>query len=162
VAVRRYSLQKHNKARRKKSSAQTDDEYQRKVEVWQAQQPLDVELQVKGNSMTQAYYTRHILPHHINRIKQLQQRYQRTVFLQEDNDPSHGNRSYNNVAARLNPIESIWQVVSQRLRGSSWSTVKEFKEAIQAEWRKVTLSELRKRIAEMPWRCERVIELEGR
>ena len=108
MAARRYSLQKHNKARPKKSSVETDDEYQRKVEVWQTQQPLDVELQVKGNSKTQAYYYTRRIPHQINRIKQLQQRYQRTVFLQEENDPSHGNRSYNYVAARLNPIESIW------------------------------------------------------
>jgi hypothetical protein len=39
----------------------------------------------------------------------------------------------------LNPIESIWQIIKQRLRGGTWHTV-----------------------AGMPWRCIRVIGLKGR
>jgi hypothetical protein len=39
--------------------------------------------------------------------------------------------------------------------------VEEFKEAIKAEWRRIPLAEIRRRISEVPDRCERVMQLEG-
>ncbi|OCK73262.1 hypothetical protein K432DRAFT_313249, partial [Lepidopterella palustris CBS 459.81] len=69
----------------------------------------------------------------------------------EDRDLSHGNCSKNNVCARLkrdadllilthpvqspdlNPIEPIWRIIKQRLRGRKWLTVAQFKADIQAE-----------------------------
>jgi hypothetical protein len=97
----------------------------------------------------------------------------------DNNDPSHGTRSKNNVALQakraaglviiihpaqspdLNPIESIWQIIKGRLRGGNWRTVAEFKAAIQAEWERVTQEQIQKRIDEMPWRCARLVELKG-
>jgi hypothetical protein len=130
--------------------------------------------------MNQIFYTKHILPHHINHIKWLEAKKKHRFWFQEDNDPSHGTRSINNVAARvkrdadiqillhpaqspdLNPIESIWEIMKQRLRGGSWKTVDEFKAAIQREWDRVTQSQIRKRISEMRWRCKQVIALDGK
>ncbi|OCK72642.1 hypothetical protein K432DRAFT_316165, partial [Lepidopterella palustris CBS 459.81] len=98
----------------------------------------------------------------------------------EDRDPSHGNCLKNNVCARLkrnidllilahpiqsldlNPIKPIWCIIKQRLRGRKWSTVTQFKADIQAEWDKITITDIRKRIREMPWRCKRVQELNGK
>ena len=62
----------------------------------------------------------------------------------------------------LNPTESIWQIIKQRIRDGRWQTVEEFKAAILREWNQITREEIRKRISEMPWRCRKVIELEGK
>ena len=61
----------------------------------------------------------------------------------------------------LNPIEAIWQIIKQRLRGGTWRTVEEFKAAIQREWDRITIAQIRRRIREMPWRCKRIQELKG-
>ena len=76
--------------------------------------------------MNQVFYAEYILSHHIKHIKWLEAKKKNKFWFQEDNDPSHGTRSENNVAARakrnahikillhpaqlpdLNPIESIW------------------------------------------------------
>ena len=50
----------------------------------------------------------------------------------------------------LNPIEAIWQIIKQRLRGGTWKTVEEFKAAIQREWDRITIAQIRRRIREMP------------
>jgi hypothetical protein len=51
--------------------------------------------------MTQQFYKDNVLPLHINHIKQLEQRLGHEIYFQEDNDPSHGTRSTNNVCAQL-------------------------------------------------------------
>jgi transposase len=130
--------------------------------------------------MTQKYYAKHILPLHLDEIDRLSSKYGKKFLFQEDNDGSHGTRSYENPPARLkrqrgvqillhpanspdlNPIEAIWQIIKQRLRGGSWQTVAEFKEAILKEWKRITLAEIQRRISEMPWRCKRIVQLEGR
>ena len=129
--------------------------------------------------MSQKFYAEEILPKHIEHIKWLQSKYNRQFYFQEDNDPSHGTRNkqsqpYKLKAAAglallihpaqspdLNPIESIWQIIKQRLRGGRWKTVAEFKAAIKREWKHVTQPQIRKRISEMPWRCKQLIKLKG-
>jgi hypothetical protein len=129
--------------------------------------------------MTQRFYEKEVLKYHIDHLKWLQAKYKRRFWFQEHNDPSHGTKIENNVAAIakraswirtlahpaqspcLNPIEGIWNLIKQRLRGGSWKTVQEFKDAIQAEWRKIQLSEIRKRISEMPRRCRNLTKNSG-
>ena len=98
--------------------------------------------------MSQEFYAREILPNHIKEIEALEERLGHRIYLQEDGDPSHGNKSKKNPcfvlkecagllilihpaqSPDLNPIEGIWLIIKQRLRGGSWKTVAEFKEAI--------------------------------
>lgn len=148
-------------------------------EAWKAAKSERVEIKSRGNSMTQKLYAETILPKHIERIKELEARFGRKILFQEDGDSSHGHRSANNAPEKLrrasdlqilihppqspdlNPIEAIWEIMKQRLRGGRWKTVEEFKEAILAAWRSVTQAQIRRRIREMPWRCRRVVELKG-
>jgi hypothetical protein len=143
-------------------------------------QSVDVEIKPKGNSMTQQFYAREILPKHLDHVEYLQRKYGHPILFQEDNDPSHGTRSYNNVAARLkrerstqilshppqspdlNPEEPIWMMIKQRIRGGTWSTIDEFKEAILGAWRGIRLNEIQRRISEMPLRCQKMIETGGK
>jgi transposase len=162
----------------RKSSVQTEEEYVAAVTEFN-EQSAGIEVLPKGNAMTQRFYAKEILPQHIKEIRALEARHKHRYYFQEDGDPSHGNKSTYNPAAQakrdsdllllvhppqnpdLNPIEAVWQIIKQRLRGGSWSTVAEFKEAIQREWNRVTLAQIRRRIREMRWRCEKVIDLEG-
>ena len=98
--------------------------------------------------MTQKHYAEHVLLKHIKMIKRLEEHHKYCYILQEDNDGSHGTRSLQNPCRKLkinanlelllhpaqsldlNPIEGIWEIIKQRLRGGRWATVQEFKEAI--------------------------------
>jgi hypothetical protein len=141
----------------RKSSVQTLEEYQQVIDEWTKEQSAGIEIRPKGNAMTQKFYAENILPQYIEQIQALEAHYKRRFWLQEDGDPSHGNRSSNNLCARLkhdadlqllihppqspdlNPIESLWQIIKQRLRGGKWDTVAQFKEAIQREWDRITI-----------------------
>ena len=129
--------------------------------------------------MTQKYYAENVLPKHIETIKRLEERHQHRYMLQEDNDGSHGTRSLRNPCRRLkinanlelllhpakspdlNLTEGVWEIIKQRLRGGSWQTVEEFKEAIRREWRHATQEEIRRRIRELPWRCRKLCNNNG-
>jgi len=162
----------------RKSKYETVAQHQERVQQWERSQPQAIVLP-RGNSMSQEFYAREILPKHIEQIKALEERYHCRFWLQEDGDPSHGNKSTDNPCQRLkraadlqilihpaqspdlNPIEACWQIIKQRLRGGTWKTVEEFKAAIQREWDRITIAQIRRRIREMPWRCKRVQELKG-
>jgi hypothetical protein len=62
----------------------------------------------------------------------------------------------------LNPIEGIWNIIKQRVRQRVFYTDEEVKQALQEEWDKITLEEIRSRIADMPWRCRRLIKNGGK
>jgi transposase len=100
-------------------------------------------------------------------------------ILLEDNDNSHGTRGNTNNKCKqakqrlgikweanppespdLNPIETIWRMVKQRLKnqGPIFETA-ELRRAIQEEWDKITLEEINKAIATMP---DRVAALNSR
>jgi hypothetical protein len=159
------------------------EQWEHRIQIWESEKPIDFEVNPKGNSMTQKFYAKHILPKHLEQIQQLKKEFNCEIYLLEDNDPSHGTRSKHNVcivlkqaagvvciihpaqSPDLNAIEAIWQIIKQRLRkrdGSKWLTVADFKAAIKEEWDAVTQEEIQKRIDEMPWRCVRVQQLEGR
>lgn len=163
----------------RKSSVQSDDDYQAALQAWQEVADHDVVVQWKGNSMTQRFYTDSILPKHIEHIQWLQTKYNHRIFFQEDNDGARGTRSLENIARRaktdagltllthpaqspdLNPIEAIWMIIKERLRGGRWNSVQEFKDAIEAEWRQVTQAQIRRRIREMPIRCKYLVDNQG-
>jgi hypothetical protein len=68
----------------RKSLVQTNAEYQQQVQAWKADQALSVEVTPKGNAMSQAFYTEHVLPHHIKHIQKIQELKQHKFWFQED------------------------------------------------------------------------------
>lgn len=99
-------------------------------------------------------------------------------LLQEDGDPLHGmrkqglaqeykerhniqNLSYPAQSPNLNPIEGIWAILKQRLRRRVFNSEEEIKEALQVEWDKITMQEIRDRIADLPRRCAELQRLKG-
>jgi len=48
-----------------------------------------------------------------------------------------------------------------RKRYGNWRTFEELKQVILEEWDKITLDEIRKRIVEMPTRCEKFVVTGG-
>jgi hypothetical protein len=119
----------------RKGRYQTNESYAQEVAEWEASQPAEDKTKPKGNSMNLVFYTENILPFHINHIRHLEKKLGHEIYFQEDNDPSHGTRSKNNVAYQakkashlallihpaqspdLNPQEGIWNLIKQRLRG---------------------------------------------
>ena len=61
----------------------------------------------------------------------------------------------------LNPMEACWNILKVRVRKRLWHTLEEYKAVIQDEWSKITMAEVRRRIAEMPDRCKRAVESRG-
>ena len=132
--------------------------------------------------MTQQYYVDNILPIFCNAIEETRHfdplnadKY----VLQEDGDPSHGKKkdglaqamrvqyklkSFTHPAQSpdLNPIEACWNILKQRVRRRVWRTIEEYKAIVEEEWGKITMEEVRARIAEMPDRCRRLVNSGGK
>ena len=178
----RITVEKPTKPRRRPKSG-NEEEYQERVCQWEANLPHDPDIESSGNSMTMEYYTQHQLPDYCERVNWLRLRYGRGI-LQEDGDSSHGKiRSKEDVAAGveniatqlkndnwietlehpaqspdLNPIEAIWNLLNERVHQRDWRDQYELRTVIEEEWKRITLEEIRARIAEMPWRCRMLRE----
>ena len=72
------------------------------------------------------------------------------------------NLKHPSQSPNLNPIEAIWNIIKQRLRRRIFHSEDEIKAALQEEWSKVTMTEVRKRITQMPARCRRLIRNGGK
>ena len=84
----------------RKTMYQTDEQHQQAVQEWEQSQPQAAVIP-KGNSMSQEFYAREILPQYIQEIKALEERDHHRFRLQEDGDPSHGNKLTDNPCQRL-------------------------------------------------------------
>ena len=133
----------------------------------------------RGNAMTQKYYVERLLPIYCQAIESMKLIDSKPWLLQEDGDPSHGMRkrglaqeykerhniqNFTHPAQipDLNPIEGIWSIIKQRLRRKIFNSEEDMKEALQQEWDKITLEEIRHRIADMPRRCAELIRSNGK
>jgi hypothetical protein len=163
----------------RRSRYQTEEVYQQRILAWQASLPGPP----RGNAMTQAYYTARLLPIYATEIHSHRIHYGFDCILQQDNDPSHGTRSDNNVVKRfqmdnwipiflhppqspdLNPIEACWNILKQRVRRRyfdwHYDGLEALKRVILEEWDKITMDEIRARIAEMPMRYNEIIKRDG-
>jgi len=162
----------------RRPTRETKAEFHQRILEWNALLPPK-----KGghnNAMTQAYYVEHILPVYAVEIQQHREQ-GIACILQQDNDNSHGTRSVDNLVTQflhlyyitifdhppqspdLNPIEGVWNILKQRVRKGwfDWHIQDEFKQVVQDEWDKITIFEIRARIAEMKVRCEMVIQEHG-
>ncbi|KAF2690231.1 hypothetical protein K458DRAFT_290184 [Lentithecium fluviatile CBS 122367] len=102
-------------------------------------------------------------------------------YIVEDNDPSHGTRNLESLPARyrekmgikglphpanspdLNPIEGIWLIIKERVRQrlDDINSIDELKQALQYEWKQVSITDIREGILEMQFRCGQVFEHPG-
>ena len=128
--------------------------------------------------MTQKYYVERLLPIYCAAIKSMRNINNKLWLLQEDRDPSHGikkkglaqeykeahnikNLKHPPQSPDLNPIEGIWNIIKQRLRRRIFDSEEEMKIALQEEWDKITLEEIRSRISDLPRRCSELIRSGG-
>ena len=157
------------------------EQYERELREWEAAKPKEMEVKPKGNSMTQKYYCEHILPQYIRGIHE--RAFNEGVlshyfFLQEDGDPSHSKRGRGLAQALrddngiirfehpaqspdLNPNESIWAILKQRVRRRSWDTLEELKQVLREEWDGISQHQIQERIKEMPYRYYLVLVMNG-
>lgn len=108
--------QELNRCRPRKSGVETLEKFEEKKTKHRERVQGDPDLQIKGNSMTQKFYAKHILPTHVNRLKSMEKRYSHHSWLQEDNDCSHGTRSDSNPAA---DVKLEHEVFTHRHSGNS-------------------------------------------
>jgi len=161
----------------RKTMYQSDTEYQQLIVEWEASLPA----LPHGNSMTQAYYTSRLLPVYAEEINRHRIQEGLGCIFQQDNDPSHGTKSYDNLPKRLliqnwittylhpaqspdlNPIEAIWNILKQRIRQRffDWHSIEELKGVILEEWEQISMAEIQSRITELPQRCTYIIESNG-
>jgi DDE superfamily endonuclease len=163
---------------RHRLTTESEEEYQARLREWDALRPHKVDIKPQGNSMTQKYYTERLLPIYINAIQKARLQNPGPWLLQEDRDPSHSikkkgiayklkeenwivNLKHPAQSPDLNPIEAIWNIIKQRLRHRIFYSDEEIKQALQEEWSKITMTEVRKRITQMPSRCRRLTRNSG-
>jgi transposase len=165
----------------RKTMYESLEDYNTRVLQWEAAKPHDKDVKPKGNAMTQLYYIKRLLPSYITAIQKLR------VYgpgnpgnwlFQEDGDPSHGmrkpglarklkdsnwiaNLKHPAQSPDLNPKEGIWNIIKQRTRRRIYHSTEELKAILQEEWSKVTMEEIRERIADMPRRCRLLVETGG-
>lgn len=160
---------------------ESKEEFEARIREWEASLPQEQVVKPKGNAMTQKYYVDNLLPVYVNAIQEARMRpggELKPWLFQEDGDPSHGKRKRglaqlflekNWIATLchpaqspdLNPIEAIWNILKQRVRRRTWRTMAEYKAIVRDEWGKITMKEVRARIAEMPERCKRLVKTGG-
>jgi hypothetical protein len=58
------------RARPRKSKFESEEEFQARIEVWEAEAPHEVVVKPKGNAMTQKYYVEKLLPLYYNTIRE--------------------------------------------------------------------------------------------
>ncbi|KAF1817365.1 hypothetical protein P152DRAFT_478359 [Eremomyces bilateralis CBS 781.70] len=175
----------------RKSSVETVEEYEAKLAKWNDESHHPVEVKRKGNSMTAKYYAENLLPLYIDEINAARVERDGGCFgvddwgdgahmiLQEDNDRSHGTTQGKSLprslkdrcwiyrlkhpaqSPNLNPIEAIWGILKQRIKRRIWDTLDELKQILVEEWEKITMEEIRARIAEMRLRCRMVVDRGG-
>jgi hypothetical protein len=163
----------------RRSKYQPEEEYQRCLAEWEALKPHAREVKVQGNSMTQKYYVENLLPIYVDAVQSMRDIDNKPWLLQEDGDPSHGmrkkglaqeykeahnvqNLSHPAQSPDLNPIEAIWSIIKQRLRNRIFDTEDDMKEALQEEWDKITMKQIRDRISDIPRRCAQLIKSGGK
>ncbi|KAF2024078.1 hypothetical protein EK21DRAFT_79495, partial [Setomelanomma holmii] len=164
-----------------KSKYETAAHHYKRVKEWEAKLPPPLEVKGSGHHMTQEYYTKDVLLLYIKWVHEAQLQELQSWYLQEDNDPSHGTKSKDNVAenlrqanwiaiivhpgqsADLNPTEGMWLILKQRAkRQREWDgTKRDLKQIIQDVWASITTDEIRDRISQMPERCCELCENGG-
>lgn len=166
---------------RRRPTTETEEEYVMRVAEWEASIGHAKEVKPKGNAMTQKYYTERLLPVYVQAIHNARLRHDGELkpwIFQEDGDPSHGKKKVGLAqlylqknwipvlrhppqSPDLNFMEACWNILKQRVRRRTWHGLDEYREVIQDEWSKITMDEVRARIAEMPQRCKDVVEARG-
>lgn len=96
-------------------------------------------------------------------------------ILQEDNDPKHRSRMCTDWKVRnrietlkwpsqspdINPIENVWSVIKNNLRGKQIHTLKQLSYQIKRIWRSLPVQYAEKLVQSMPRRCEAICQSEG-
>jgi hypothetical protein len=156
----------------------TDEQYNQEILAWEAEKGRTQHVKPKGNAMTQKYYCDKHLPIYIDVIAQKRLQEPEPWQLVEDGDPSHGTRGMSLAqqmregnwivnlphppnSPDLNPQEAVWNILKQRVRLHTWNSMEELKRILQAEYRETTQEQIRKRIDEMPGRCQRLVNTNG-
>ncbi len=116
--------------------------------------------QKTGGAMAQERYAKDILPIVRRRKEEVERAGGQFVF-QEDNDGSHGTRSDKNIARfrkvqmelefienwphkspESNPIENVWRILKSRVKLHKYLTSRQLRQAMEEEWKKITLKEI--------------------
>jgi hypothetical protein len=157
----------------RRNQYETDAQFNQRLLEWQASLPPK-----KGhnNAMTMLYYIHRLLPIYTEEIHQHRLQDLDCLF-EQDNNPLHGTRTTENLvqhnwievfdhppqSAGICPIEACWNILKQRVRQRyfDWHTVCEFKTVVLEEWDKITMKQIRARIAELPIRYKAIIASNG-
>lgn len=159
----------------RKSRYESKKTHRQRIVEWKASLPHDSKIKTKDNLMTQIYYMKRLLPLYAKKINDARLIHNKTSILQKNNDNNHETRSKDNIVKRykevnwiftlihspqspdLNSIETVWNILKQRIKQRRWRTIAELKKMMLNKWNKILLNEIRSRITEIFNRCKKLI-----
>ena len=180
-----YTMKPKRPPKPRKTMYESEEEYAHRLREWEASIGHDQVVKPKGNSMTEKYYCKNLLPVYIKAIQEARIHGNNELanwILQEDNDSSHGHKrngkkgladelkdanwiptfNHPSLSPDLNPKEGCWNIIKPRIRTRTWHSINDLKAIIQEEWDKVTILEIKARISEMPKRCKELVRTGGK
>ena len=90
---------------RQRPKSETNVQYKQRLAQWRAKVPYGVDIKLKGNSITQKYYTKQLLPGLITTLykyyNNLEYLEYKNCILQEDNNRLYSTRSKVNIAREM-------------------------------------------------------------
>ncbi|CAF4545610.1 unnamed protein product, partial [Rotaria sp. Silwood2] len=146
--------------------------------------PFDVtswlQKQVKDKSRKRIYMNSHLYAKFIKEVgfKEIQKVCRTSFIFQDDADtkqrtkivletvdklfdyrisPQEGDAKFADVW----PIENIWGILKEKIRGEQFSSFQQLKDRLNNEWKKITCDDCKKMIDEIPKRLNEVINSDG-
>ena len=156
-----------------------DKEFNTRILGQQALLPYKQEVKPKGNTITQKYYTKRLLPIYVNAIQKACLQDLQNWLLQEDNNPSYRTKKEGLAqqfkrsnwvdslvhlaqSPNLNSMEGIWNILKQRVCRCTWNSIEELKEILQDEQSKITMQEVCKHISNILGWCQLLVKTSGK
>ena len=62
------------------------------------------------------------------------------------------------ISPDVNPQEAVWNILKEKVKMRYWNSLVEYKQVIEHKYSLITLDQIRKKIAEIPERMQKLVD----